>query len=125
MAKSWDDKDIFDRSFKQIIGSLSSKALIHFINALFGSNHPFDSEVRRLNTEQIDKSLKKLQPDEIISIGGSTYIIEEQTTDDANMAIRLFEYGYAQALKDRETKDGIIMPGLAHINYAESEANWD
>jgi hypothetical protein len=76
MAKSQDDKDIFDRSFKQIIGSLSSKALIHFINALFGSNHPFDSEVRRLNTEQIDKSLKKLQPDEIILVGGSTLRVE-------------------------------------------------
>jgi predicted transposase YdaD len=109
MAKPRDDKDIFDRSFKQIISSISPNALIHFINALFGSNHPFDSEVRRLNTEHIDKSLKKLQPDEIISVGGSTYIIEEQTTDDANMAIRLFEYGYAQALKDRKTKDGIIM----------------
>jgi hypothetical protein len=29
--------DIFDRSFKQIIGSLSDKALVSFINSLFGA----------------------------------------------------------------------------------------
>jgi hypothetical protein len=50
---------------------------------------PPDSDVKRLNTEQIDKNLKKLQPDEFVLIGGYTYAIEEQTTDDANMAIRV------------------------------------
>jgi hypothetical protein len=39
MPEPRDDTDIFDRSFKQIIGSLSDKALITFINALFGANH--------------------------------------------------------------------------------------
>jgi hypothetical protein len=34
----------FDRSFKKIMGGISSKALIRFINGLFGSNHPLDSE---------------------------------------------------------------------------------
>jgi hypothetical protein len=109
MPKPPDDTDIFDRSFKQIIGGISSKALIRFINALFGVNHPLDSDVKRLNTEQIDNDLKKLQPDEIVLIGGCTYLIEEQTTDDANMAIRIFEYGYALALKERETVDGVII----------------
>ena len=108
MAAPRNDGDIFDRSFKQIIGSLSPKALIRFINGLFGSNHPPGCEVRRLNTEQLDKNLRKLQPDEIVSVGGRTYLIEEQTTDDANMTIRVFEYGYAQALKEKETKGGII-----------------
>jgi hypothetical protein len=50
MPKQQNDADIFDRSFKKIIGGLSSKALIRFINGLFGSNHPPDSEVKRLNT---------------------------------------------------------------------------
>ena len=109
MAAPRNDRDIFDRSFKQIIGSLSPKALIRFINGLFGSNHPPDSEVRRLNTEQLDKNLRKLLPDEIVSIEGCAYLIEEQTTDDSNMAIRVFEYGCAQALKERETKDGLII----------------
>jgi hypothetical protein len=109
MPKAKTDVDVFDRSFKKIIGALSPKALIGFINGLFGSNHPLDSEVKRLNTEQIDKNLKKRQPDEILTIEGYTYIIEEQTTNDSNMAIRIFEYGYAQALKDRETKGGLIV----------------
>jgi hypothetical protein len=42
MPKQQNDADIFDRSFKKIIGSLSSRALIRFINGLFGSNHPPD-----------------------------------------------------------------------------------
>jgi hypothetical protein len=104
-----DGGDIFDRSFKQIIGSLSDKALVRFINSLFGTGHPVDSPVARLNTEQIGKNLEKQQPDEVISIGGKIYIIEEQTAPDKNMAIRVFEYGYAQALKDKAIKDGIIV----------------
>jgi hypothetical protein len=44
MPKTRNDKDIFDRSFKLIMNSLSPKALIYFINRLFGSNHPLDSE---------------------------------------------------------------------------------
>lgn len=109
MPKPQDDADIFDRSFKQIIGSLSPKALIHFINALFGTNHPPDSEVKRLNTEHIDKTLRKRQSDEVVSIARCTYLIEEQTTEDANMAIRVFEYGYAQALTEKETKEGLLL----------------
>jgi hypothetical protein len=107
-VRSQGSGDIFDRSFKQIIGSLSDKALVCFINSLFGVNHPIDSPVIHLNTEQIDKNLKKQQPDIVVSIGGKIYVIEEQTGPDKNMAIRVFEYGYAQALKDKEIKDGVI-----------------
>ncbi|MDR1149810.1 MAG: hypothetical protein LBK66_14385, partial [Spirochaetaceae bacterium] len=109
MPKQQNDADIFDRSFKKIIGGLSSKALIRFINGLFGSKHTPDSEVKRLNTEQIDENLKKRLCDEIVSVAGQKYVIEEQTTSDANMAIRIFEYGYAEALNDRKTKDGVIL----------------
>jgi hypothetical protein len=109
MPEQRNDADIFDRSFKKIMGGISSRALVRFINGLFGSNHPLDSEVTRLNTEQIDENLKKRLCDEIISIAGQKYIIEEQTTGDSNMAIRVFEYGYAEAFKDKETKDGLIL----------------
>jgi hypothetical protein len=108
MPKPPDGTDIFDRSFKLIIGSISSRALITLINALFGSNHPPDSEVRRLNTEQIDKRLRKQQADEIVSINGLDYLIEEQTAEDANMAIRIFECGYAHALRNKVTEGGVI-----------------
>jgi hypothetical protein len=73
MLESHNDTDIFDRSFKQIIGSLSNRALISLINALFDTDHPLDSDVIRLNTEQIDKSLKKRLADEIVSINGFDY----------------------------------------------------
>jgi hypothetical protein len=100
--------DIFDRSFKQIISSLSPGAMIRFINGLFGCDHPPDSEVEHLNAEQIDAGLEKRLPDEVVSIAGRTYIIEEQTTKDANMAIRVFEYSFAQALREKEAKEGVI-----------------
>jgi hypothetical protein len=118
MPKSRDDTAVFDRSFKRIIDSLSPGALVYFINSLFGSAHPPDSEVKRLNTEQIDKNLKKTQPDEVVSIEGVTYLIEEQTVDDANMAIRIFEYGYAQALKDKKTDGGVIRQGRGSAGAA-------
>jgi hypothetical protein len=124
MPEPRDDIDIFDRSFKQIIGSLSNRALISLINVLFDANHPLDSDIRRLNTEQIDKSLKKQQADEIVSINGFDYIIGQQTTDDANMAIRIFEYGYAHALKNRTTTDGVIILSFprAIVIYLEAGA---
>ena len=100
--------DIFDRSFKQIISSLSPRAMTRFINGLFGCNYPPDSEVRHLSTEQIGTGLEKRVADEVVSVAGDTYIIEEQTVDDANMAIRVFEYSYAQALREKGTKDGVI-----------------
>jgi hypothetical protein len=83
-------------------------ALVSFINSLFGTRHPLDSPVVRLNTEQIGKNLQKQQPDEVVSIEGKIYVIEEQTGPDRNMAIRVFEYGYAQALRDKTVKDGVI-----------------
>ncbi|MDR0638209.1 MAG: hypothetical protein LBG27_04785 [Spirochaetaceae bacterium] len=95
-----------DRSFKQIISSLSAKAMICFINGLFGCDYPLNSEVKHLNAEQISPGLKKRQPDEVVSVAGHTYIIEEQTADGTNMAIRVFEYGYAQAFREKETKRG-------------------
>jgi hypothetical protein len=122
MPKAQNDKDIFDRSFKLIMNSLSPKALIYFINRLFGSNHPLDSEVKRLNTEHIDNALNKRLSDEIVSIDGHVYEIEEQTTDDANMAIRVFEYGYAQALKDKKAKDGMILLPFPRIMVIYLEA---
>jgi predicted transposase YdaD len=124
MPKSPDETDIFDRSFKLIIGNISNRTLITLINALFGANHPPDSDVRRLNTEQIDKDLKKQQADEIVSINGMDYLIEEQTADDANMAIRIFEYCYAHALRNKSTEDGVIVLPLprAVVIYLEAGA---
>ncbi|MHB9292788.1 hypothetical protein Holit_01893 [Hollandina sp. SP2] len=44
-----------------------------------------------------------------MSVAGQTYLIEEQTSDDANMAIRVFEYNYAQGLKEKTIHAGTII----------------
>ena len=62
--------DIFDRSFKQIISSLSPRAMTRFINGLFGCNYPPDSEVKHLSTEQIGTGLEKRVADEVVSVAG-------------------------------------------------------
>jgi hypothetical protein len=83
MGDGTEDKrsaDLFDRSFKQIISSLSPGAMIRFINGLFGCDYPPDSEVHHLSAEQIGAGLEKRLPDEVVSVAGRTYIIEEQTT---------------------------------------------
>jgi hypothetical protein len=79
---------------------------MRFINGPFGCDYPPDSEVKHLSAEQIGTGLEKRLPDEAVSVAGRTYIIEEQTTEDANMAIRVFEYSLAQALREKKTKDG-------------------
>ncbi|MDR1985962.1 MAG: hypothetical protein LBP88_03185, partial [Treponema sp.] len=109
MDQSQNTTDIFDRSFKQIISSLSSPAMIRFINGLFHTSHPLDSPVIHLSTEHIRANLEKSHADEVVSVAGQTYLIEEQTSDDANMAIRVFEYSYAQALKEKTVHAGVII----------------
>jgi hypothetical protein len=44
-----------------------------------------------------------------VPIEGKIYVIEEQTGPDKNMAIRVFEHGYAQALRDKTVKDGVTV----------------
>jgi PII-like signaling protein len=85
--------------------------MIRFINGLFHTQHPLDSPVIHWSTEYIRSNLEKRQVDEVVSIAGHTYLIEAQTADDANMAIRVFEYSYAQALKNKHIHAGrIILP---------------
>lgn len=125
MAQPHNTTDIFDRSFKQIISSLSPNAMIRFINGLFHTTHPLDSPVIHLSTEHIRSNLEKRQADEVVSVAGHTYLIEEQTADDATMAIRVFEYSYAQALKEKHIHPGLIIlpfPQAAVIYLETSKA---
>jgi hypothetical protein len=80
-----DTPRLFDLVFKRLI-RLSPGAVIRFINGLFGTSHPPESSVDYPNTE---------------TGGRSTYHVEVQSTDDAEIAVRVFEYGFAQALRTK------------------------
>ncbi|GHV91139.1 hypothetical protein AGMMS50268_16420 [Spirochaetia bacterium] len=99
--------NIFDRLFKQLM-HLSRKAVIRFINGLFGVNHPLNSSVSYPNTEYVTPDLRRFISDITILIGGCKYQIEAQINNDLNMAIRVFRYGFEESLRSKTEKDGEI-----------------
>ncbi|MFP3042492.1 hypothetical protein LQZ19_11815 [Treponema primitia] len=111
MAKA--KNKIFDEVFKALM-QLSDLAVISFINALFDTTHPPDSQVIRRNTEFPKRGGGKLFTDMVITIvsPGSqdtgTYLIECQIDDDDTMAFRVFEYAFAYGKQDLQKQDGII-----------------
>jgi predicted transposase/invertase (TIGR01784 family) len=96
---------IFDMVLKQLL-HLSAPAIIQFINGLFDADHPLDSTVEYPNTETVTKKLRRLLSDTVVIIGGvHVYHLEAEISDDANMAIRVFEYGFAEALRTKTVSD--------------------
>ncbi|MDR0936265.1 MAG: hypothetical protein LBM98_06260 [Oscillospiraceae bacterium] len=101
---------MFDAAFKRLM-HLSSRAIISFINGLFGLNLPLDGEVFYPNTEQIFDNLSKQYADIIISIRANgreySFLLEAQSDNDGNMLIRVFSYGYQFALGNKVTVENI------------------
>lgn len=88
---------IFDKVFKLVI-TLSRKAVINLINALFGTHYPADSTVEYNWTESVDNTLKRTLSDTIITINHvNSYHLEAQMTHDKNIVFRVFEYGFRHA----------------------------
>ena len=100
---------IFDKIFKRII-TLSDVAVINFINALFNKDFPLDSQVTHYAMENVNDELKKTQSDSMLNINGSdTFHIEvEISPNNQDVVLRIFEYGFMNAMKNKETgKDKI------------------
>ena len=102
---------IFDKTFKKVL-TLSSKAVIRFVNGLFETNYPLDSTITYNWTEFEDKELKRILADTIITINHQySYHIEAQVTEDNEIVFRMFDYGYAHASRTRIVKnDRMILP---------------
>jgi hypothetical protein len=82
---------------------LSRRAVINFINGLFEVDHPLNSTVAYPNTETVSGGLKRLMSDMIIVIGGThVYHIEAQISEDAEMVVRMFRYGFEESLRTKE-----------------------
>jgi hypothetical protein len=117
--------DIFDLVFKRLI-RLSPGAVIRFINGLFGASHPPDSSVDYPGTETVSRRLRHLLSDTVFVIDGAwTYHIEAQITGDTEIAIRVFEYGFAQALRTKTTSGNLITVKFpeARIIYLDPRGN--
>lgn len=101
---------IFDLILKQLM-RLSNVAIVQFINGLFETNHPVDSTVEYPNTETVSRKLRKLLSDTVVIINGiHAYHLEGEIGDDANIVVRVFEYGFAEGLRTKTTtgEDNVI-----------------
>jgi DNA-binding NarL/FixJ family response regulator len=111
-GKYEDHFELFDRLFKRLM-SLSNRATISFINALFGTHYALNSIVEYPSTETQNAKGRKRTADMLIRIidkaGEHLYLLEAQIKNDANIAIRVFEYTF----------------GLARWRYLEDEGVWE
>ena len=116
---------IFDLIFKRLLQEASPQAVIALINGLFEANFPPDSPVFFPNKEQVTEGLKKLSSDMMILIGSEVFHIEAQIDDDLNMALRMFRYGYHEAITNSRTgTDGSLSLTFpqARVVYFETSA---
>jgi predicted transposase/invertase (TIGR01784 family) len=83
---------LFDRIFKFLM-KLSSRAVVSFINGLFGTRHPPDSTVSYPSTETINPTLHQSLADMAITINNRySYLIEAQISGDRDMGLRILQY---------------------------------
>jgi hypothetical protein len=115
---------LFDRVFKCLMG-LSDRAVIRFINGLFGTSHPPDSAVDRPGTETVDRRLRRTQADMLIVINGrSSYLVEAQIKNDGGMAFRIFQYMMDIGWRNPSKEGGLTRVRLpdARVIYLETTA---
>ena len=110
---------IFDKILKRIL-NLSKIAIISLINGIFNENFPLDSEISLCSTENIGISLSKTVADIIIVIRWGNkcrkFHIEGQINADSIIVLRVFEYGFRDALKNQIVDgDRIILPFPAPV----------
>ena len=101
---------IYDKIFKRIL-TLSNVAVINFINGIFNKTFPKDSKLTYNWTENIKNSLDKTIADTIITVNDTEkFHAEVQINNDSTIVLRVFDYGYQDALKYRKTdSDRIIL----------------
>ena len=100
---------IYDKIFKRIL-TLSNVAVVNFINGIFGRDFPKDSKLTYNWTENIKNSLEKTIADTIITVNDTEkFHAEVQINSDSTIAMRVFDYGYQDALKYRKVENDRII----------------
>ncbi|MDR2393349.1 MAG: hypothetical protein LBD93_04250 [Treponema sp.] len=83
---------LFDKVFKCLM-RLSDRAIIHFINGLFGTQYPPDSKLTRPGTETVNPYLKHSLADMVMVINREySYVLEAQIKNDPDMGVRILQY---------------------------------
>ena len=113
MAKN--DRD-YDNVFKTL-KVRDTRLFIPVINDIFGKNYPVDSPVALLTSEgqlvtvgpEGEAEINNRETDMLLSVCGDLYILECQSYDDSNMAIRIAEYGFISALNTSDINDDRVV----------------
>jgi len=122
-------RQIFDKILKRILLALSKPSVIAFINGMFSESFPLDSEITYHYTENIDSSLKKTVADIIITLHtkgkARRFHLEGQINDDNTIVVRIFEYGFANALLHQTTQGNRIIlsfptPAIIFLEHTEA-----
>ncbi|GBU24408.1 hypothetical protein R83H12_01038 [Fibrobacteria bacterium R8-3-H12] len=103
---------LFDLMFKYILKEASSPAVVHFINGLFDKNYNPNSKVEFSATESVSKKqgkLGKIMSDIILKVNGDSFLIETQIKDDLEIALRAFQYAFANAKNNKEISDDSLI----------------
>lgn len=105
--------DIYDRMFKRLL-TLSAKAIIRFINGIFGTDYPENSSLRYNWTEFENEKLKKILADTIVTINDRDAVHFEVQMTEESIVLRVLEYGFAHALR---TATEIPNPDTGVMSY--------
>ena len=75
--------------------------MINLINGLFKTDYPTDSTITYNWTEHVGEDLRTCLADTILTINEKhSYHLEAQMTEDENIVLRVFEYGFGHARKN-------------------------
>ena len=96
---------IFDKLLKRIL-SLSKGAVIDLVNGMFDEDFPPDSETTFNSTENVNSRLRRTVADIIITLRSKDkcrrFHMEAQISNDNTIVLRVFEYGFHDALRHQE-----------------------
>jgi len=121
---------IFDLTLKCAL-DLSPIAVINFINGLYGESLSLENEVIRTSTESVSSDLTgHTFSDKMLTIRSKEtsrrfHIESEISSRDNEIVLRIFDYGYQDALKHRAGKKGNLTLNFPQpkIIYLEHSPN--
>lgn len=88
----------YDGIAKNLLDTMDDESLILFINFTFSRKFETNAVVSRMATETSTSDLKQKRCDYFISINNELFLIEIQSYDDDEMAMRVFDYGIRGAV---------------------------
>jgi len=97
--------DIFDLTIKYLLQETSSFNAVNLINTLFERDYLLDSQVRFEKTDSVQKQkggLKSYRSDMILNLAGDDFALEFQTRNDRIIGLRIFEYGFRHAYRNKK-----------------------